>query len=290
MPGSLFLVATPIGNLEDITLRALRVLKQVDLIAAEDTRRTGHLLTHFGIATKTTSLHEHNEKTRVPGLVQRVREGLQLAVVTDAGMPSISDPGYLIVRQALDAGLKIEVVPGVSALTTALAGSGLPTDEFIFLGFALSRSGERKRWLANRIGPATATVVLFEAPGRLRGLLTDLEGTCGDRLVVVAHELTKVHESWHRGKLSDLTRDGLSPGLPERGEFVVLVSDQTIGEGTKASDPFVPDEAEVAAMFERISQDSSVNRRQALNRVAAAFSLSNKAVYAIVERLKVSGK
>ena len=106
MSGSLFLVATPIGNLEDITLRALRVLKQVDLIAAEDTRRTGHLLTHFGIATKTTSLHEHNEKTRVPGLVQRVREGLQLAVVTDAGMPSISDPGYLIVRQALDAGVE----------------------------------------------------------------------------------------------------------------------------------------------------------------------------------------
>ena len=165
----------------------------------------------------------------MPGLIQRVQEGLQLAVVTDAGMPSVSDPGYLIVREALEAGLKVEVIPGVSALTTALAGSGLPTDQFVFLGFAPSRSGERKRWLAERVGPATGTVVLFEAPGRLRGLLGDLEATCGDAIVVVAHELTKVHESWHRGRLSDLTRDGLSPGLPERGEFVVLVSDQTIG-------------------------------------------------------------
>ena len=171
MPGSLFLVATPIGNLEDITLRALRVLKEVDLIAAEDTRRTGHLLTHFGITTRTTSLHEHNEKSRVPGLVRQVADGLRLAVVTDAGMPSVSDPGYLIVRQALDAGLKVEVVPGVSALTTALAGSGLPTDEFTFLGFAPSRTGERKRWLSAKVAAASGTVAMFEAPGRLAGLL-----------------------------------------------------------------------------------------------------------------------
>jgi 16S rRNA (cytidine1402-2'-O)-methyltransferase len=290
MSGSLFLVATPIGNLEDITLRALRVLKQVDLIAAEDTRRTGHLLTHFGITTKTTSLHEHNEKTRVPGLIQRVREGLQLAVVTDAGMPSVSDPGYLIVREAIRSEVKVEVIPGVSALTTALAGSGLPTDQFLFLGFAPSRSGERKRWLTDRVGPAAGTVVLFEAPGRLRGLLGDLEATCGDRYVVVAHELTKVHESWHRGNLSDLTDAGLSPGLPERGEFVVLVSNQKAEGGTKGSDPFVPDETEVAALFARISQDSSVSRREALNQVAATYAMSNRAVYAIVERFKVSGK
>ena len=207
MPGSLFLVATPIGNLEDITLRALRVLKQVDLIAAEDTRRTGHLLAHFGIATRTTSLHEHNEKSRVPGLVRQVQDGLQLAVVTDAGMPSLSDPGYLIVRQALDAGLKVEVIPGVSALTTALTGSGLPTDEFSFLGFAPSRAGERKRWLAAKVARAAGTVALFEAPGRLAGLLGDLATVCGDRYIVIAHELTKLHESWHRGWLSDLTRE-----------------------------------------------------------------------------------
>ena len=287
MSGSLFLVATPIGNLEDITLRALRVLKQVDLIAAEDTRRTGHLLAHFGIATRTTSLHEHNEKNRVPALIQQVQAGLQLAVVTDAGMPSISDPGYLIVRQALDAGLKIEVVPGVSALTTALAGSGLPTDEFTFMGFAPSRTAERRRWVAERVEAARGTVVLFEAPGRLTGLVTDLAEICGDRYLVIAHELTKLHESWHRGWLSDLTQEGALAALPIRGEFVVLVSDQE-----RVPNQLVPppSDEDVAALFAEVSRDPDVSRREALNRVAAAFSLSNKAVYAIVERSKVSGK
>jgi 16S rRNA (cytidine1402-2'-O)-methyltransferase len=288
MPGSLFLVATPIGNLEDITLRALRVLKEVDLIAAEDTRRTGHLLTHFGITTRTTSLHEHNEKSRVPGLVRQVADGLRLAVVTDAGMPSVSDPGYLIVRQALDAGLKVEVIPGVSALTAALAGSGLPTDEFTFLGFAPSRAGERRRWLSAKIAGATGTVALFEAPGRLPALLGDLATVCGDRHVVIAHELTKLHESWHRGWLSDLTREKVLAGLPNRGEFVVLVSDQK--QAFAAENIAVPDEGEVAAMFEQLSQDPDVSRREALNRVAATYSLSNRAVYAIVERMKDSGK
>ena len=284
MPGSLFLVATPIGNLEDITLRALRVLKQVDLIAAEDTRRTGHLLAHFGITTRTTSLHEHNEKGRVPALVQQVRDGLQLAVVTDAGMPSVSDPGYLIVRQAIDAGLKIEVVPGVSALTTALTGSGLPTDEFRFIGFAPSRAGERKRWLAEKLGSGSGTAVLFEAPGRLIGLLGDLAASCGDRYVVIAHELTKLHESWHRGWLSDLTREDAMTSLPSRGEFVVLVSDQK--QAGAADAPAPPSDAEVAALFEKVTADPQVKRREAINRVAEACSLSSKAVYAIVERMK----
>ena len=288
MPGSLFLVATPIGNLEDITLRALRVLKQVDLIAAEDTRRTGHLLSHFGIATRTTSLHEHNEKNRVPALIQRVQAGLQLAVVTDAGMPSISDPGYLIVRQALDVGLKVEIVPGVSALTTALAGSGLPTDEFTFVGFTPSRPAERRRWVAERVGTARGTVVLFEAPGRLTGLVTDLLAQCGDRYVVIAHEMTKLHESWHRGWLSDITQDGPLAALPTRGEFVVLVSDQKRASANQLDSP--PSDEEVAALFSQVSRDPDLSRREALNRVAATFSLPNKAVYAIVERLKVSGK
>ncbi len=288
MPGSLFLVATPIGNLEDITLRALRVLQQVDLIAAEDTRRTGHLLTHFGIATRTTSLHEHNEKSRVPGLIQQVLHGLQLAVVTDAGMPLVADPGYLIVRHALDAGVKVEVVPGVSALTTALAGAGLPTDEFRFLGFAPSRTGERKRWLAAKVAAETATVVLFEAPGRLGGLLADLEAVCGDRQVVIAHELTKLHESWHRGWLSDLTRPETLAGIPQRGEFVVLVSDQK--QMVSAEPAGAASDDEVAALFEQVSREADLSRREALNRVAATFSISNRAVYAIVERMKVSGK
>jgi 16S rRNA (cytidine1402-2'-O)-methyltransferase len=288
MPGSLFVVATPIGNLEDITLRALRVLKQVDLIAAEDTRRTGRLLTHFGITTRTTSLHDHNEKNRVPALIQQVAGGLQLAVVTDAGMPSVSDPGYLIVRSAIDAGVKVEIIPGVSALTAALTGSGLPTDEVRFLGFAPSRSGERKRWLTEKLGMAGGTSVIFEAPGRLRALLADMGASLGDRYVVIAHELTKVHESWHRGWLADLISAEGSAGLPLRGEFVVLVSDQKRDspETQKAS----PSDEEVAALFENLSGTLGVSRRDAINGVATAFSLSNKAVYAIVERTKVSGK
>ena len=286
MSGSLFLVATPIGNLEDITLRALRVLKQVDLIAAEDTRRTGHLLTHFGITTRTTSLHEHNEKSRVPGLIQQVVDGLRLAVVTDAGMPSVSDPGYLIVRQAIEAGVKVEVIPGVSALTTAVTGSGLPADEIRFLGFAPSRTGERKRWLSEKLGTSAGTAVLFEAPGRLAALLGDMVAAIGDRYVVVAHELTKVHESWHRGWLSELTSD--SAPLPDRGEFVVLVSDQKRGRDYQKD--AAPSDQEVAALFQDVSSAPDVNRRDAINRVAATFSLSNKAVYAIVERMKVSGK
>ena len=288
MSGSLFLVATPIGNLEDITLRALRVLKQVDLIAAEDTRRTGHLLTHFGITTRTTSLHEHNEKSRVPGLLQQVQNGLQLAVVTDAGMPTVSDPGYLIVHQALQAGLKVEVIPGVSALTTALAGAGLPTNTFTFLGFAPSRSAERRRWLAEKLGRSLGTAILFEAPGRLAGLLADLKAIGDDRFVVVAHELTKVHESWHRGWLSELTLDAGAAALPQRGEFTVLVSDQKRAGSVAVVD--TPSEEDVARMFDKVRQDPGVSRREALNQVAEAFSIPSKAVYAIVERAKVSGK
>lgn len=288
MSGSLFLVATPIGNLEDITLRALRVLKQVDLIAAEDTRRTGHLLTHFGITTRTTSLHEHNEKSRVPELVQQVQNGIQLAVVTDAGMPTLSDPGYLIVRQALDAGLKVEVIPGVSALTTSLAGAGLPTDMFTFLGFAPSRASERRRWLTEKLSRSLGTTVLFEAPGRLVGLLSDLRAVCDDRFVVVAHELTKLHESWHRGWLSELITEPLVGGLPQRGELTILLSDQK----KPGSEPTVaaPTDDEVAELFEKVRQEAGISRREALNHVADAFSMPSKAVYAIVERMKVSGK
>jgi len=147
MPGAFVLVATPIGNLEDMTLRGLRSLREADLIAAEDTRHTGKLLTHFGITTPTVSLHEHNERSRIPELLDRVRRGQRVAVVTDAGMPAISDPGYAVVAAAITAGLTVEVIPGVSALTTAIAGAGLPADLVTFVGFPPSRAGERARWL-----------------------------------------------------------------------------------------------------------------------------------------------
>ena len=149
MPGTLFLVATPIGNLEDMTFRALRVLREVALIAAEDTRRTATLLAHYRIDTPTTSLHDHNERTRVPALLKRLTSGEHVAVVTDAGMPSIADPGYHIVKAAIDAGIRIEVIPGASALTSAIAGSGLPADQVSFVGFAPARAGERSRFFAD---------------------------------------------------------------------------------------------------------------------------------------------
>jgi 16S rRNA (cytidine1402-2'-O)-methyltransferase len=287
MPGSLFLVATPIGNLEDITLRALRVLKDADLIAAEDTRRTGHLLAHYGIATPTTSLHEHNERSRVPALLAQVLDGRRIAIVTDAGMPSVSDPGYLIVREALRAGVQVEVIPGVSAITTALVGSGLPTDRFTFLGFAPSRVAQRKAWLTDQLGSVAGTAVLFEAPGRLTGLLEDLRAVVGDRYVVVAHELTKLHESWHRGWLSALTSPDEVGALPTRGEFVVLVSDQ---ENPSVEESAEVDEEAVSSLFLRLSADEAISRRDALAAVAGTYGIPKRKVYAIVEKYKASGK
>ena len=284
MSGSLFLVATPIGNLEDITLRALRVLKDVDLIAAEDTRRTAHLLSHFGITTRTTSLHAHNEQRRVPELVAEIAAGLRVAVVTDAGMPGVADPGYLIVRQALDAGIEIQVVPGVSALTMALAGSGLPSDEFCFLGFAPARSAERRRWVETRVAPERRTVAIFEAPGRINSLLADLFEILGDRDIVIARELTKVHESWVRGRLAELTGKDTTAS-PERGEFVVLVSAQT----SSASDGPAPTDEDVSACYQRLTVDAvELSRRDIVRQVAQTFAIPPKTVYAIIERTKSS--
>lgn len=281
MPGTLFLVATPIGNLEDITLRALRVLKDADLIAAEDTRRTAGLLNHFGIATRITSLHEHNERERIPALLRQVQDGLRLAVVTDAGMPGVSDPGYRIVRAAVDAGVTVEIIPGVSALTTALIGSGLPTNTATFLGFPPARQGERERWLRSH-GDFVGTLVLFEAPGRVRQLLSAIRDVWGDREVVVAHELTKIHESWHRGTVSQV----IETELPERGEFVVLVSDQKAASAPDADVSLT--EADIPAVFGHLTNEIGLSRRDAISELAERASLPKRVVYGIVERAKSS--
>jgi 16S rRNA (cytidine1402-2'-O)-methyltransferase len=284
MPGSLVLVATPIGNLEDITLRALRALKEADLIAAEDTRRTARLLGHYNITTPTTSLHDHNERSRLPGLLTRIREGLRLVVVSDAGMPTISDPGFLAVRAAWEEGIPVEVIPGVSALTMAVAGSGLPTDRFTFLGFAPSRAGERRRWLEEGFGRLLGTGILFEAPGRLGALLQDIHSAIGDRFVVIAHELTKIHESWHRGWLSDLLDPTAEARIPERGEFVVLVSDQ---KRPGVESPALSDD-QVVELFTSLQRDTQAGRRETLAAVADHFGLPRRSVYAIIEKHKSS--
>src|SRR5476649_1855805 len=193
MPGTLFVVATPIGNLEDITVRALRVLREVAVIAAEDTRRTAHLLARHGITTSTTSLHEHNEGAKSGAMVARLLSGDHIALVSDAGTPTVSDPGGRLIRAAIEAGVRVESVPGPSAVLAALAAAGMPTDEFSFLGFPPTGSKDRKLWF-DRVKTVGGTIVFFEAPHRIQDTLNELQREVGNCEVAIGRELTKVHE------------------------------------------------------------------------------------------------
>lgn len=219
--GTLYLVATPIGNLGDITRRALDVLSEVDLIAAEDTRRTRRLLEHFGIEAQVTKLFEHNERARTPGLLRKLAEGAAIAVVTDAGSPGVSDPGYPLVRAAVEAGRRVESIPGPSAVIAALQVSGLPTDAFTFAGFLPPRSGARRRRLESLSG-RRETVVVFESPHRIERCLEDLDAVWGDRPIALARELTKAHEQVLRGTARDV-RAALTADK-RRGEMVLVLS------------------------------------------------------------------
>lgn len=200
--GALFVVATPIGNLEDITMRALRVLKEVGLIAAEDTRHTKKLLTHFGIDTPLTSFHEHNERGKASHIVEKLLAGMDVALVSDAGTPAISDPGYRLVALAIENGVETVPVPGASAIVSLVSVSGLPTDEFTFMGFLPSKGGELRSLLRSLKGSAR-TLVFYESPRRLRDALEAVIETLGDIHVVVGRELTKVHEEIIRGRASE---------------------------------------------------------------------------------------
>ena len=194
MPGILYVVSTPIGNLDDITVRAINTLKSVGLVAAEDTRRTAQLLRHFGLGTPTTSLHEHNEQQKLPQLLKQLADGVDIALVSDAGTPLVSDPGQRLVARAIQEGIRVVPIPGASAVLAALAASGYPADEFVFLGFAPSRSNDRKRWLAALV-QEKRTVVFFETPHRIKATLVDMRDLFGERPITVARELTKLHES-----------------------------------------------------------------------------------------------
>lgn len=222
--GTLYVCATPIGNLEDITLRALRILREVSVIAAEDTRHTRKLLRHFDISTPLLSMHEHNEAARVTELLARLQDGQSVALVSDAGMPTISDPGGHLIEAAVHAGLDVVVVPGPTAFVTALVGSGLPTDRFAFEGF-LPRQARARRDRLQTLASDPRTLVFYEAPHRLRRVLRDMYASLGDRPACVARELTKVFEQWHRGPLSELVEywDDQTP----RGEFVIVVAGAT---------------------------------------------------------------
>jgi 16S rRNA (cytidine1402-2'-O)-methyltransferase len=277
MPGTLFVVATPIGNLEDITVRALRVLREATVIAAEDTRRTQHLLARHAIDTPTTSLHEHNEAGKSGALVARLLRGDNIALVSDAGTPTVSDPGGLLIRAAIDAGVRIESIPGPSAVLAALAASGLPTDGFSFLGFPPTRSKDRKQWF-ERVKAVRGTIVFFEAPHRIQATLRELEREVGNCEVAVGRELTKVHEQLVRGPISAVAAD-FDEG---RGEFTVVASIGHITEITTAQ----PD---VLTEFGEITKMIGMTRRKAINVIARRHGLAPNKVYEILEAAKKSG-
>ena len=282
MPGTLFLVATPIGNLEDITTRALRILRDVALIAAEDTRRTSHLLSRYAITTRTTSLHEHNESRKAPSLVARLQNGESIALVSDAGTPLMSDPVLQLVRLAIEAGIRIEPVPGPSAVIAALTASGFATQPFMFLGFPPTRAKDRKQWLSS-LATATSTVVFFEAPHRIRRTLADVQAQCGDCEALLCRELTKVHEELVRGPISSL----LKSHMLEKGEITVVLS---IGRKTDKSTQIMASDQEVAIEFGRMTGELKISRRQAIQRLAKKHDRRPNDIYSAVERAKQLGK
>ena len=282
MPGTLFIVATPIGNLEDITARALRVLRDVALIAAEDTRRTAHLLARYAITTRTTSLHEHNETRKTPALVERLRSGESIALVSDAGTPVVSDPGQHLIRAAIDAGVRVESIPGPSAIMTALAASGFETQPFVFLGFPPTRSTDRKNWL-KRLASADATVVFFESPHRIRETLEEIRTQVGDIPIVLARELTKVHETLVRGPISIVVQ---VPNI-DTGEATIVADIGHKAEIRTAED--VPDEA-LALEFGQLTDSRRITKRQAIQSLARKHGRRPNDVYEAVERVKRLGK
>ena len=231
--GTLFLVATPIGNLEDVTHRALRTLGEVAAVAAEDTRRTRRLLAHYGVAAPVVSLFEHNERQRIPRLLERLQAGESLAVVTDAGSPGIADPGYRLARAAIEAGVRVESVPGPSAVIAALQVSGLPTDRFTFAGFLPVKPGPRRR-LLEELAERRETVVVFEAPHRIEKTLADLEQVWGERQVALARELTKTFEQVVRGSAAEV-RARLT-AEQRRGEMVLVLSGRGFEEKAEAEE------------------------------------------------------
>jgi len=270
MSGTLYLVATPIGNLADITHRALQILKDVDLIACEDTRHTHKLLQHYGITTKTVSYHEHNEQQRTAQLVDQLKQGSDIAVVSDAGTPSISDPGYRLVRAAIENDLTVVPVPGPSAVISALIAAGLPTDEFFFAGFLPSRSNARRTRLSE-LRAVPGTLIFYEAPHRLATTLKDAYEILGEREAAVARELTKLHEDIQRGRLSELA-GYFEDESKARGEIVVLVDRDVIAETA----PKV--EINIAALVDRFEQEG-MDHRAALKKAARELGLSRAEAY-----------
>lgn len=281
MTGTLYLVATPIGNLEDITHRAVRLLGEVDLIACEDTRHTKKLLNHYGITTRTISYHEHNEKPRALELIERLKSGLDVAVVSDAGTPGISDPGFRLARIAIDNEVRVVPVPGASALISALVASGLPTDEFFFGGFLPARSGARRARLTE-LRTLPATLIFYEGPHRIAATLRDAQEILGERQAVVARELTKLHEEIARGSLSELVAH-FSSSEGARGEMVLII-DRTAMPTEGIAEKSVTISAVVAEL-----EATGLDHRTALKKAARELGLSRDEAYRrlVAERVRL---
>src|SRR5262245_45313313 len=272
MPGCLYVVATPIGNLEDITIRAVRILGEVQIIACEDTRRTRNLLARYNISKPLVSYHDHNELMRSGELISKLRDGDDVALVSDAGTPLISDPGYRLVTAAIAEGIPVVPIPGPSAAPAALVGSGLPADEYYFAGFLPSRSSQRRRRL-NDLKALKSTLVMFEAPHRIKQTLRDALEILGDRPAALARELTKVHEEFSRGSLSEIER-----GVAEteaRGEYVLIIGaqpDSSPGSAETEAPVELAEEVDELIRTFGISQNEALKqaaRRRGINRADA---------------------
>jgi len=278
MSGTLYVVATPIGNLEDITLRALRVLREADIIAAEDTRRTAKLLTHYGIDTPTLSVHEHNMRSRIPQLLDRLRSGAQVALVTDAGVPGVSDPGVELVQVCAEAGIPVDPVPGPNAALTAAVASGFPMTPLTVLGFPPVRGKARTDWFLV-LAQIEHTATFFEAPHRIAQTLGELDRCLVKRQICLARELTKAHQEIVRGSAGELRQQ---LGVP-RGEFTIVVGPASNSLETKELQ--ISDD-EALREFGELTNNSGVRRREAIAVVAKKFGRSTRYIYAAVERAK----
>lgn len=268
--GTLYIVATPIGNLEDITFRAIRVLKEVGLIAAEDTRRTRKLLSAYGISTHATSLHDHNEREKSGLIISKLEEGVDVAYVSDAGTPGISDPGYLLVKESLARSIQVSAVPGPSAVIAALSISGLPLDRFCFHAFLPQRQGPRRKLLYTLKGESR-TMVFYESPRRLLAALRDMRSILGNRNISLSRELTKIHEETLRGPLSVII--DLLEERTVKGEITLVVA------GAGADDASEPSPEALWANFQEIQNNAHLSTRDAVDLIATQKGLSRKSVY-----------
>jgi len=284
MAGTLYVVATPIGNLEDITVRALRILREVAVIAAEDTRRTAHLLTRYAITTPTTSLHEHNEHQKSSALIGRLQAGESIALVSDAGTPTVADPGVHLIGQAVEHGIRVEAIPGPNAAIAALSVSGLTTETFAFLGFPPTRSKDRNIWF-ERLRDIGMTAVFYEAPHRVLSTLMEIQAKLGDIPVIITRELTKAHEELVRGPISEI----ISLGLKVKGEFTIVIDIGRIPNQISHRPSSEHQGAAIAHDFGLLTAQRARTRRQAIALLARKYGVSARDAYKAIEAAKLSG-